>query len=183
MAPLITIMGPIGSGKTDQAQRLAADLGWLTFSTGQLVREDGDVAAMAAAQIGKLAPTAYVQELVLAKIKSIPKTTGIILDGSPRMLAEVERMERDLPKLGRKLNLAIFLQIKESVVEQRLAKRGRSDDQPEIIRVRWDEYQRDTVPVVAYLRSKEAVCEVEADASLDEVAISIKKCLEQRGLI
>lgn len=176
-------MGPIGSGKTVQAQAVAKQLGWQTFSTGQLVREDANPEAAAASKAGRLAPTEYVQELVLAKIKSIDGDTGIILDGSPRMPAEIKRLDAELPQIGRHLDLAIFLNISQQEVERRLAARGRHDDHPEIIPVRWAEYERDTLPVVETLRSDGRVCDVDAQASEAVVTAAIIRCLQERELV
>jgi adenylate kinase len=182
LAPVITIMGPIGSGKTAQAEMLAQKLGWVTFSTGQLIREDHNPEATEAGKLGKLAPTDYVQDLVLEKIKSIPSETGIILDGSPRMVAEAERLDIELPKLGRKIDLVIFLNADEPMVEQRLVKRGRHDDHPSVIQVRWNEYQRDTLPVVDRFRDLHLVSDIDGHGTHQQVNDAIIKVIHEKHL-
>ncbi len=181
-APVITIMGPIGAGKTVQAQSLAGALGWETFSTGQLVRDDNNEAVKAIMNSGKLSPTEYIQDLVLRKLRTIPDGKGIILDGSPRMMPEAERLDKELPAMGRKINLVVFLQIAEPEVERRLAQRGRPDDAPEIIKVRWQEYQCDTMPVVEHYRTKGVVAEVDALGTPQEVTARIQGVLRHAGL-
>jgi adenylate kinase len=182
MAPVITIMGPIGGGKTMQAQMLAQELGWETFSTGQLIREDSNPQGQAAAASGNLAPTGFVQDLVVRKIGTIPGNKGIILDGSPRMLPEAERLDTELPAMGRKLNLVIFLDVDQKTVVDRLAKRGRPDDHPQTIPVRWKAYERETKPVIEHYRALNKVMTVSGEGTPQQVHNRIVKVLNDANL-
>lgn len=182
-APVITIMGPIGSGKTIQAHMLAQKLTWETFSTGQILRDAGNAASREAMKVGNLAATEYVQEVVLQHIRSYAPGKGIILDGSPRMLAEAKRLDDDLPEMGRKMDLVLFLQIEEPSVEVRLMARGRADDRPEVIKVRWQQYTDETMPVVDYYRARGMVRDIDAKGSPEEVAELILKAVTDAGLV
>ncbi|TAK88859.1 nucleoside monophosphate kinase [Patescibacteria group bacterium] len=180
MAPVVAIMGPIGSGKSVQARILAEELGWQAVSTGSILREHIkepgiDPAVVAALNAGHLVPSPYVHKVLLEKLRQLPADTGIVLDGSPRKPGEVHHLNEDLPALGRKLNLVILLKLSREQVEQRLAKRGRHDDQPETIKVRWAEYERDTLPTIELCRQQGLLREVDADA---EPAVVQQRILE-----
>ena len=180
---VVTIMGPIGAGKTEQACRLAEETGWKTFSTGELLRRDDSKEVLKASKTGKLAPTVYVQDLVLEKIASHDASISLILDGSPRMIAEAERLDNELPKMGRKIDLVIFLNVSEEEVQRRLAMRGRHDDEPDIVKVRWQEYQNDTRPVIEHYKRKGIVCDLDGNRSLEEIHEEIMIKLKEVGLV
>ena len=182
MAPVITIMGPIGSGKSVQAELLAKTLKWETFSTGKLIREGSNQEARAAHDAGKLADTRFVQELVLGKIKSFPETSGIILDGNPRMLPEAIRYDEDLPKLGRTMNLVILLMVPEEVLLQRLSNRGRSDDTPEGIKSRFHVYDTEITPTIERYREHGIVREVDGLGTKEAVNARIVEVLHREHL-
>lgn len=187
MAPVITIVGPIGSGKTLQAELLAAALKWRTFSTGQLLRDHSnephaDPEVVRALRSGTLASSSYVQDLVLRQVKAVKEEVGIILDGSPRKVEEAQRYDQEFPKLGRIMSLVVFLDTGRPTVEQRLAKRGRDDDQPETVKVRWAAYERDTVPMVQYYRDKGMVVDVDGHGDPEQVHGRILEALRGRNL-
>lgn len=187
MAAVVAIMGPIGSGKTAQANMLAEAMGWRTFSTGQVLRdhieEPGvDPQVVSAIKEGHLVPSEYVHAIVLRELKRIPADAGIVLDGSPRKPLEVDQLNQDLPALGRKLDLVIFLQVGREEAERRLAQRGRHDDNPETIKVRWAAYERDTLPTVEVCRQQGLVREVDAEATPDQVHQRIVEVLRVENL-
>lgn len=187
MAAVVAVMGPIGSGKTVQANMLAEAMGWHTFSTGQVLRdhidEPGvDPKVVAAIKEGHLVPSEYVHNIVLRELKQLPAEAGIVLDGSPRKPLEVDQLNRDLPALGRKLDLVIFLHLTKEEAEQRLAKRGRHDDDPQTIQVRWAAYEQDTLPTVERCRAQGLVREVDANAAPEQVHQRIMEVLRAEHL-
>lgn len=181
-APVITIMGPIGSGKTLQAERVSKDLGWTTFSTGQLIREHSRPDVMEHVNSGKPAPTKYVQDLIINKVKSIDSETGIILDGSPRLPQEADRYEREFPDLGRQLNLVIALNVDEPELENRIKDRGRADDHPEAIKSRMDWFERDILPIIKRYERVGIVRYVDGNGTPDEVTDRIKQVIHEANL-
>ena len=181
--PVITIMGPIGSGKTMQANLLAKALGWQTFSTGQLIRDGDNQLAKELHDKGILAPTEFVQEMILSKIKSYPPNTGIILDGSPRMIAEAERYDKDLPALGRKMNLVIVLGVDRKTIDERLTLRGRDDDTPEGIKARFAQLTNDILPAIERYRTQGIVREVDGDEDAEKVSQRIVRVIKDANLV
>lgn len=182
MAPVITIMGNIGSGKSAQAKLIAEDLGWETFSTGQLIRESGNKEIIDAHNQGELAPTEFVQQMILNKVESIDGHKGVILDGSPRMLEEAERYDQDFPKFGRKLNLVIVLKLDKEEAINRLKLRGRVDDTPEAIASRFETYETEVKPVINRYKQAGIVREVDGHGSVAEVKARILKVVQDEHL-
>lgn len=182
MAPVITIMGNIGSGKSAQAKLIAAELGWETFSTGQLIRESGDKEVIEAHNQGELAPTEFVQQMILDKVQSIDSSKGVILDGSPRMLEEAVRYDQDFPKFCRKLNLVIVLKLDKEEAINRLKLRGRVDDTPEAIASRFETYETEVKPVINRYKEAGIVREVDGHGSVEEVKARILKVLNDEHL-
>lgn len=182
MAPVITIMGNIGSGKSAQAKLIAEELGWETFSTGQLIRESGDKEVIEAHNQGELAPTEFVQQMIIDKVQSIDSTKGVILDGSPRMLEEAVRYDQDFPKFNRKLNLVIVLRLSKEEAINRLKLRGRVDDTPEAIASRFETYETEVKPVINRYKQAGIVREVDGHGSIEEVKARILKVLSDEHL-
>lgn len=182
MAPVITIMGNIGSGKSAQAKLIATELGWETFSTGQLIRESGNEQIIEAHNQGELAPTEFVQQMILKKVESIDKNKGVILDGSPRMLEEAVRYDQDFPKFGRKLNLVIVLKLDKEEAISRLEQRGRVDDTPEAIASRFETYETEVKPVINRYQESGIVREVDGHGSIEEVNARILKVLHDEHI-
>lgn len=182
MATVITIMGNIGSGKSVQAQKVAERLNWVTFSTGQLVRESNIPEVVDAHNQGKLAPTEYIQKMILDKIKSIDPSRGIIMDGSPRMLVEAVRYDSELPKIGRKLDLVIMLSLSETESIERLKKRGRVDDTPKAIAERFRTFEEEVKPVIDRYRERGIVREIDAGGSIEAVTERIMEALQGADL-
>ena len=180
--PLVTIMGRIGTGKTVQARAVARELGWETFSTGDLIRQGDNPEAKQAHDQGKLAPTEFVQQMIMDKIKAIGSDKGIILDGSPRMQAEANYYDRELPKIGRQLDLVILLQLDDETIHQRLSSRQRVDDTPEGIANRMQQFSDEIAPVIEQYRQRGLVREVNDNAVIPEVTRSILKVLHDENL-
>jgi adenylate kinase family enzyme len=61
-------------------------------------------------------------------------------------------------------------------------KRGRLDDQPETIKVRWQEFSRDTLPTVEHYRPTGNVQVVDGHGSPEEVNQRIAKVLHDAHL-
>lgn len=184
MAAVVTIMGPIGSGKTLQAEMVASRLGWQTFSTGQLLRDDHTQTVQHHLDEGSLAPSEYVQELVMNKIRTIDANTGVVLDGSPRKITEAQYYEQQLPLIGRKLDLVIFLEVDLEEVKQRLAARGRADDNVHTISVRWRHYEQDTLPTVHHLEQQGiAIARISGVGEPDEVQQRVMAALKEAKLV
>lgn len=155
--PLILIlMGPPGGGKGTQAEKITAEFGIPSVSTGDLLRAEVKsgsalgVQIQAVMQKGDLVSDDIVNRLIADRLSRPDARKGLILDGYPRDVAQAGYLdgllnERNLPQ-----PLVINLDVAEEEILKRLGQRGRKDDAPETVRSRLGVYARDTKPVLDY---------------------------------
>lgn len=124
----LVLTGPPGSGKSTQAERLAAHFGLAHLSTGQILREEvtRDSALGREAQRymseGHLVPSALVNDIVQAAMHRL-RTGGFVLDGYPRTVDQARALDGMLAEEGLSLDLAIHIDLPEAVAQARLASR------------------------------------------------------------
>ena len=186
----ILVLGPQGSGKGTQAQRISASYGLPHIATGDMLRE-----AMAAGtelgrrvkpiyDAGKLVPDDLMIDLIRERIEQDDVQDGFVLDGFPRTMAQAEALDELLRELGRELDIVFDLQVpkREMLLERllrRAAEEGRADDTPEVIGRRLELYDSETAPLVDYYRTHQAnVVGIHADRSVDEVFHEVERALE-----
>ncbi len=175
MGKLIVLMGPTGAGKSVQGDILANSLGGVHMSSGNLLREDPTTAALIKG--GKLFPAAEVERVLAEALAKIPTEQPVVLDGTPRTMSNVRWLERELPMLGRTLVGVILIDLDFETLSERLQLRGRADDAPDAVRVKWDAYEAETKPVLDYYRSKDQLKVVDGRGSVEAVSELIRDAL------
>lgn len=182
----IVFLGPPGAGKGTQAAVVAKDLGVPHLSTGDLLR-----AAVAAKtpvgleaqqhmDAGRLVPDELVMRILTERIARPDATTGFVLDGYPRNLAQAEALARITP-----LDIVIAFDLPFPVLIDRLSGRRvcptcqsvyniesqpprtpgmcdrdgtaliqRPDDLPGPVRTRLEVYAEQTAPLHRYYAEK-----------------------------
>ncbi|MCH8517794.1 MAG: nucleoside monophosphate kinase [Cyclobacteriaceae bacterium] len=97
----ISLMGPPGSGKGTQGDRLSEALSIPKISTGDLIRAEIASGSDRGKEIesdfhrGKLSPPDLVVSLVQARVEQQDCSNGFILDGSPRTVEEAHFMQEN----------------------------------------------------------------------------------------
>jgi adenylate kinase len=184
----ILLLGPQGSGKGTQANRIAADFGLARIATGEMLR--GAIAAgtpfglrvKPIVERGELVPDALMIDLIRERLDEEDTREGFILDGFPRTMAQAEALDSMLAEIGRDLDVVFELQIDDDVAVDRLAKRslaeGRTDDTPEAIARRLSEYHEKTEPLVGYYRLRGNLIGVHGENPIDEVFAEIQDALQ-----
>ncbi len=180
-------IGPQGSGKGTQAKLIAAKLGFFHWEMGGILRsvakEDSELGRKVKSLIdqGILLTDEQLYEVVDSRLSQIPKDQGVIFDGIPRRVAQAEHLMEFLQKQGRTDFVTLFINLPEDEIMKRLILRGqmenRADDTPEKIKFRLEQYKKDTVPVLDYLRSKSEFIEIDSRPPIEEVAKNINKAL------
>ncbi|MCJ7517576.1 MAG: nucleoside monophosphate kinase, partial [Methanomassiliicoccales archaeon] len=93
----IVLLGPPGSGKGTQTERLCKEFGFAHISTGDLLREavrTGTPLGIEAKRFmdaGDLVPDELVIELVKLKLDRCPE--GFVLDGFPRTIEQAKVLQ------------------------------------------------------------------------------------------
>ena len=177
-APAIALLGPPGSGKGTQAERLRDELGYTWLSTGDLLREaraNGTEVGRRAADYmdrGDLVPDDVIVDVVedaLAKAGDRP----VLLDGFPRSVPQAEA-------LGRDLDAVILIDVPDEVVMERIAGRqdGRADDKPETVRERLRVYHHETEPLIGHYEQQGKLRRVDGAQEPDAVHDDVRAALQ-----
>jgi adenylate kinase len=185
------VLGPQGSGKGTQAQRIKAMYGIPHIATGDMIREQMELGTELGREVkevydrGDLVSDDLMIRLIRDRLSRGDTLPGFVLDGFPRTMAQAEALDDLLGDLGRSLDVVFDLQVPDrQQLRDRLLKRAeeqhRSDDTPEAIERRWELYERETAPLVEYYRSTRGnVVGIHADRSIDAVFSEVREALDQ----
>jgi len=120
---------------------------------------------------GQIVPSSVTVGLLERAMTSTGKSKFLI-DGFPRNEENNGTWEREM---GPKVNFAfvLFFDCPEEVMQARLLKRGessgRSDDNLESIKKRFNTYKDQTMPIIHYYDKKGKVAKINADRDEDQV--------------
>src|SRR6478735_2161761 len=125
----LVLLGPPGSGKGTQGERLQEDFRLPYWATGDIlraaVRNGTELGAEAKAYMdrGDLVPDGVMVGLIAERVASDEAADGFILDGFPRTIAQGEALDAKLSGMGRKLTAAILIEVPDEEVVRRLSGR------------------------------------------------------------
>jgi adenylate kinase len=180
----LVFIGPPGVGKGTQSERLVSHLGIIHLSTGEMLRqacsEQSELGRKADRfmESGQLVPDELMLELVSQRLQSPDCQAGYLLDGFPRTLGQAATLDKSLAEHGTPLDLVLELTADAEELVRRLAARGRKDDQPDIVRRRLEEYERQTAPLHNYYSRQGLLRTVDGQGSPEEVFVRIKAIVD-----
>lgn len=147
---MIIFFGPTGAGKSMQGQMLAARMGWKWLSTGEMLRESTDQEVIDILKSGELVSDPLTYEVFDQAIRDARERnySNIIVDGFPRTKEQAEWLANHMEQNEQKIDLVVVLEVPESEIMQRLAKRARMEDTPETIARRMSIYRQKMYPVL-----------------------------------
>lgn len=184
------IIGPPGSGKGTQAERIARFLEIPAISTGDIFRanvQDGTTLGIEAQKYldrGDLVPDGVTIAMVRDRLMKDDAGQGFLLDGFPRTLGQVSALDAILEDAGQRLDFALQLTADAEELTRRLLARareaGRSDDTEDVIAHRLELYRQQTEPVVENYHSRDALIKVDGIGAVDDVTGRIMAAIERR---
>jgi adenylate kinase len=125
----LVLLGPPGSGKGTQGERLHDDLRLPYYATGDIlraaVREETELGRTAKKYMdaGDLVPDEVIVGVIVEALESEEARDGFILDGFPRTTPQAEALDAKLSELGRAVNAVLLIDVSDDEVVRRLAGR------------------------------------------------------------
>ena len=174
---MIVLFGLAGSGKGTQGKALAELFGWRTLSIGQAIRDTGEYAAII--DKGNLIPDEDVIRLMQKQIeKSEAEGFDVILDGYPRTEFQAKWL---VDNMADKLDGAIILEVPKEELYERLALRGRDDDQEKAsIDRRFEIFEQNICSILPLFDAKNIpVVRVNGVGTIEEVTDRLIKVVEE----
>lgn len=178
---VVFVLGGPGAGKGTMCELAECQLGWTHLSTGELLRAEIEAGGPDASKIdeiitaGRLVPNEIIVTLLKDAMEKVTRTTGknnFLLDGFPRSINnmdgwyEVFGREAELPKM-------LYFECPYEVLEKRILGRakysGRSDDNVESMKLRFDTFKEETLPTVEFFKSKNKC--IDLDTSQDRQTV------------
>lgn len=120
----IVMLGPPGSGKGTQAERLSEKYGWPQISTGNILRHaieaktDLGLQAKAKMDAGELVSDEIVDGIVAERLSHTDCAGGFILDGFPRDLTQAHALDGIAP-----IDVVFDIQVPQDHIVERLSLR------------------------------------------------------------
>jgi adenylate kinase len=204
----IVLLGPPGSGKGTQTERLCAELNFTKISTGDLLREAVKLGtplglkAKSYMESGGLVPDQLVGDLIKDKLAGIKG--GVILDGFPRTVEQAKMLDQIIT-----VDMAIDLEVDEELLVKRLTERRvckscnsvfhlefnppkapgacdkcgseliqRNDDSEKVVRERLRVYKEKTLPLTRYYYDKRILVRIDGQGDIGDVYQRILKALK-----
>ena len=182
---IIILIGPPGSGKGTQSQRLIDYLETAHLSTGELFREhisSESALGYEAKQLisrGELVPDQVVDNMVAQTLEQPRFADGCLFDGYPRSVPQAEALSQLLNLQQREVTLVLELDVPDSVLVERLLARQRADDTLETIKHRLEVYSTQTRPLLEYYKQRGKLETVDGHGSVDDVFGRIQAVVNQ----
>ncbi|WP_092701134.1 adenylate kinase [Rhodanobacter glycinis] len=184
----LVLLGAPGSGKGTQAARLKSDLGVPHISTGDMLRAavaagtPTGLKAKAVMDAGQLVSDDILLAMLEERLAQPDATTGFILDGYPRNLAQADALDHLLTRIGQPLDAVIKLEVPNEAIigrcEIRFKAEGRADDNPDTVRKRLAIYAEQTAPVADFYARRGKLQVVDGVGELADVTARVRRALE-----
>ena len=126
---ILILLGPPGAGKGTQAKRLEESDGFLTLSTGDMLRqavsEGTEIGCKAKAimDAGELVSDDIIMAMIGERIDALDSGRGVILDGVPRTTGQAEMLDALLVKRDRQVDRVVEIAIDDDLLVERITGR------------------------------------------------------------
>ena len=188
---ILILVGPPGSGKGTQSQRLAEHFGIIHLSTGEILREAIREQTTLGQQVepivnrGDLVSDHLIVEVIEERIECQDCDAGFLLDGFPRTLNQASAFDQMLERRNKSLNAVIELRVSHDELVRRLSQRQcdthgqRSDDSAEAIPHRLNIFSEQTRPILDWYSKQDLVLSVDGEGTMDQVFNRIVSGVQQ----
>lgn len=180
---VIFVLGAPGAGKGTQCEKIVDAFNFKHLSAGDLLREEraregSEFGALIEDCIvnGKIVPveiTCSLLENAMIKTKQETGNNKFLIDGFPRNEDNLTGWQRQMSEKVDFL-FVLFLDCSEDKCVERCLKRGqagsgRTDDNLDSLKKRFNTYMNDTMPIIEYYRKQDKVRKIDTSACADAV--------------
>jgi adenylate kinase len=179
----VLLIGPPGSGKGTQGERLAQRLGLEHIAAGDLLRAEVSGNTPLGRQVaefmnrGDLVPDLVILSLLMPRVLAASEANGYLLDGFPRSVEQAVEARSLAERVGASPDAVIYLDAPRDELVRRILARaeveGRADDNPETVANRLQVFDEATRPLVDYYRQRGLLQVIDANRAEDEVTKAI----------
>ncbi len=147
----LVLLGPPGSGKGTQGERLNEDLRLPYYATGDIlraaVREETELGRTAKEYMdrGDLVPDEVIVGVIAERIDSSEALDGFILDGFPRTTPQAEALDAKLSELGRAVSGVLLIDVTDDEVVRRLGGRRTCEANGHVFHIEFEPPQQEGV--------------------------------------
>ncbi|XP_064476389.1 UMP-CMP kinase-like isoform X2 [Ornithodoros turicata] len=157
---VVFVLGPPGSGKGTQCKNIVKRFGYIHLSAGDLLREEQNTPGSQYGDIiehhvrnGTIVPVEITCSLI-EKAMQKHAVKRFLIDGFPRNQNNLDGWNTQMSDKVH-LDFVLFIECPQEVCVERCLNRGkkgsgRSDDNMESLKKRFETYTNDTMPVIAY---------------------------------
>jgi adenylate kinase len=147
----LVLLGPPGSGKGTQGERLQEDLRLPYYATGDIlraaVRDETELGRTAKEYMdrGDLVPDEVIVGVIAERIDSTEAADGFILDGFPRTEPQAEALAARLSELHRALTGVLLIDVDDDEVVRRLGGRRTCEENGHVFHVEFNPPEKEGV--------------------------------------
>ncbi|MGI8688220.1 MAG: adenylate kinase [Thermomicrobiales bacterium] len=179
----VLFFGPQGVGKGTQAAIVAPRLHLAHVSTGDLFRQHMAERTALGEQIRPLydAGGLIPDDLTIAMLgdhlatlhQTAPELRGVIFDGFPRTVAQVESLDTFLRSRSEQVGAVIYIDAPRPVLVERIFSRGRADDTREAAEERLRLYEEKTEPLLSLFERRGIIHRINGNQPVEAVTADI----------
>jgi len=188
MKKLFLIIGAPGSGKTTDAELIAARHNNIThYSTGDMFRAEVDSQSQRGAIIesyiskGNLVPIDIVIETIVAAIKKSP-TPVVVIDGYPRSQEQMIELDKYLSNESEvELISCIEVVVSQEVARNRVLGRARgADDNVEVFNNRMKVYTQPLAKIQEFYESKNLLKKINGERLIKDIVDEMDEYIKSK---
>jgi adenylate kinase len=185
----VIMLGPPGSGKGTQGERIATRYDVPHISSGEIFRDevarqtDTGKRLRAYLDAGDLVPDDLVLSLIMDRVIAAEADGGWVLDGFPRTLPQAQAAAKIARDAEMSAQAVVYLEVPAEVLAERLVGRGenRADDTAQVARHRLEVFTEHTRPLLDYYTQRGIIVRIDASPPVDEVSEAIFTALDSMG--
>ncbi len=179
----ILFFGPQGVGKGTQAAVVAPLLRLAHVSTGDLFRRNIAEKTPLGLRVGPILDAGELvpDDLTIAMLddhlihlrRTQPELRGVIFDGFPRTVAQVEALDAFLGTRGERVDAVVYIDAPRPVLVERMFNRGRADDTREAAEERLRLYEEKTQPLLSLFEQRGIIAHINGNQPVEAVTAEI----------